>query len=61
MQFCDLVKKFIIKAALNPEDQPKYVLNAVQIPPNSTKTLKELNIRNFSKINVFLEKLIIGA
>ena len=61
MQFCDLVKKFINKAALDPQDQPKYVLNAVQIPSNSTQTLKELNIKNISKITVFLEKQIIGA
>ena len=61
MQFCDLVKKFINKAALDPQDQPKYVINAVQIPPNSTQTLKALNIRNYSKVTVFLEKQIVGA
>ena len=61
MQFCDLVKKFINKAALDPQDQPKYVINAVQIPPNSTQTLKALKIGNFSKVTVFLEKQIVGA
>ena len=61
MKFSDLATKFITKAALKPEDQPKFIFNSVQIPPNSTQTLKQLSINNSTKIDVFMEQTVIGA
>ena len=61
MTFSDLVVKFLNKAVLKQEDKPKFILNGLQVPPNSTKTLKQLNLHNMSKIDVFMEKDIIGA
>lgn len=61
MKFSDLVAKFLNKAVIKEADKPKFILNGLQVPPDSTQTLKQLNLHNMSKIDVFMEKDIIGA
>ena len=60
-KFCELVKKFEIKADLKPNNYPKYILNSMRLEQNDQRTLKQLKLRHQSRIEVFLETEIIGG
>ena len=60
-KFCDLATKFSNKAALANDDFPRFIFNSTQISASETKTLNELKLQNQSRIEVFLEKEVIGA
>ena len=61
MKFSELVKKFVIKADVKPEDKATFILNSQQVDGNNSSTLQELNLHDQSRIEVVLIKDVIGA
>ena len=61
MKFCELAAKFCTKANISPNDQPGFILGSVQINLEDLRTLRELKIRDQSRIEVVLKKDVIGA
>ena len=61
MKFSELTAKFCIKADIKPEDKATYILNSQQMDGNDSRTLKELNFHDQSRIEVVLIKDVIGA
>ena len=61
MKFCELATRFCTKADINKTDQPGFILNSIQITPDDQRTLKDLKIRDQSRIEVVLKKDVIGA
>ena len=60
-KWCEIIEKFKNKAVLKPTDIPKFIFNSMQIVPDETKTVKDLNLRDQSKIEVFIESEVVGA
>ena len=62
MMFSEVAFKYFAKAGIDQvKDQPKFLYNSREIKPDNFKSLKELGIRNMTRINVVLGKDIIGA
>ena len=61
MKFCELAAKFCAKANISPNEQPGFILNSVQLLLEDQRTLRELKLRDQSRIEVVLKKDIIGA
>ena len=62
MIFAELAWKYFGKVGIDQQnDQPKFIFNSKEIKVESAKNLKELEIRNGSRIEVVLKKDIIGA
>ena len=62
MMFAELAYKYFGKVGIDQlNDQPKFIFNSKEIKLESGKNLKELEIRNGSRIEVVLKKDIIGA
>ena len=62
MMFSEVAYKYFAKAGIDQvKDQPKFLFNSREIKPDNYKSLKELDIRNMTRINVVLGKDIIGA
>ena len=61
MKFCELVTRFCTKASISPTDQPGFILNSTQLSQEDQRTLRELKLRDQSRIEVVLKKDVIGA
>ena len=62
MLFAEVALKYFAKAGIDQaKDQPKFLFNSREIKPDNYKSLKELDIRNMTRINVVLGRDIIGA
>ena len=61
MKFCELAAKFCTKANISPNEQPGFILNSVQLYLEDQRTLRELKLRDRSRIEVLLKKDVIGA
>ena len=61
MLFAELAMKFMQEKGISIEDQPIFIYNSLRIKLDSCKTLRELNIRDHSKIDVVIGKDIIGG
>ena len=61
MKFCELATRFCTKANISPNDQPGFILNSVQLTQDDQRTLRELKLRDQSRIEVVLKKDVIGA
>ena len=61
MQFCELAQKFLIKAGVEADKKPSFLINSKSFDVNETRTLGQLNINNGARINVVLVQEIIGA
>ena len=62
MMFSEVAFKYFAKAGIDQvKDQPKFLFNSREIKPDNYKSLKELDIRNMTRINVVLGRDIIGA
>ena len=61
MKFCELVTRFCTKASISPNDQPGFILNSTQLSQEDQRTLRELKLRDQSRIEVVLKKDVIGA
>ena len=61
MKFSEAIKKFFTKSGVTPEQQPIFILNSIRYFPDEEHTLSELNLHNQSKIEVVLQKDVVGA
>ena len=61
MKFCELATRFCTKANISPNDQPGFILNSVQLTQDDQRTLRDLKLRDQSRIEVVLKKDVIGA
>ena len=61
MKFCELATRFCTKANISPTDQPGFILNSVQLTQDDQRTLRDLKLRDQSRIEVVLKKDVIGA
>ena len=61
MKFSEVVVKFSTKALVTPDKLPTFFLNSEKVSPDDQRTLSELKLRNYSRIDVVLQKEIIGA
>jgi hypothetical protein len=59
-RICDLAKSFCNKGGYVNKD-PAFLINSKRIESNETKTLKELNINNQARIDVFFTSEVVGA
>ena len=60
-KFCDLIKSFYTKSNINPNENPKFILNSQKVSPDDQKTLTQIGLHDNSAIDVFLEAQVVGA
>jgi len=61
-KFCDVAKKYINKATIDTNRVPSFLINTKKYEVDETKTLEELEIKNFQqRIDVIFGSDIIGA
>ena len=61
-KFCDVAKKYINKAVIDNNRVPSFLINTKKYEVDETKTLEELEIKNFQqRIDVIFGSDIIGA
>ena len=61
-KFCDVAKKYINKATIDNTRVPSFLINTKKYEVDETKTLEELEIKNFQqRIDVIFGSDIIGA
>ena len=60
-KFCDLIKSFYTKSNIDPNENPKFILNSQQISVDEQKTLTQVGLHDNSSIDVFLQAQVIGA
>ena len=59
-KFCDLKERYLMKFGIDEYKQMYFIFDSCSIKPNETRTLKELNLYDNSKIYVYISDGIIG-
>ena len=61
MKFSQVAQRLMTKAGITEEQLPIFISNSTRIEHNEPKTLSQLNIKDQAKIEVVLQKDVIGA
>ena len=62
MMFAEVALKYLTKMGIDQNvDQPKFLFNSKELKIDSYKSLKELGIKNMTRVEVVIGKNIIGA